>query len=159
GNVRNFEPGAGGRRFEQGRREARAQEGELLTRLRALPDGERRATQTKQMIDRVRTFIGYREYPKYFMVSRYFVYKQALMKEATRLGEAHVIREREDIFSLTPQEPADAVRTNQVNDQFTRQRKEAFESYHALPPPRVLTSDGEVITGAYRRDDAPPGAL
>src|SRR5262249_43969081 len=48
---------------------------------------------------------------------------------------------------------------NQVNDQFIRQRKEAFESYHALTPPRVLTSDGEVITGAYRRDDAPPGAL
>jgi pyruvate,water dikinase len=30
----------------------------------------------------VRTFIGYREYPKYRMVSRYFVYKQALLEEA-----------------------------------------------------------------------------
>ena len=37
------------------------------------------------MIDRVRTFIGYREYPKYGMVSRYFVYKQALLEEAERL--------------------------------------------------------------------------
>ena len=36
------------------------------------------------MIDRVRTFIGYREYPKYGMVSRYFVYKQALLEEAER---------------------------------------------------------------------------
>ena len=37
------------------------------------------------MIDRVRTFVGYREYPKYGMVSRYFVYKQALLDEAERL--------------------------------------------------------------------------
>ena len=40
GNVKNFEPGAGERRFEQGRRNAQAKEQELLTRLRALPDGE-----------------------------------------------------------------------------------------------------------------------
>ena len=29
----------------------------------------------------------------------------------------------------------------------------------ALTPPRVLTSDGEAVTGAYRRDDVPAGAL
>src|SRR5262249_31235525 len=38
-------------------------------------------------------------------------------------------------------------------------RKDAFESHQALTPPRVLTSDGEIVTGAYRRDHAPPGAL
>ncbi len=85
GNIKNFEPGAGERRFEQGRQEAWAKEQELLERLRALPDGERKAEETKRMIDRVRTFIGYREYPKYGMVSRYFVYKQALLEEAERL--------------------------------------------------------------------------
>ena len=31
--------------------------------------------------------------------------------------------------------------------------------WSALTPPRVLTSDGEVIAGAYRRDDLPAGAL
>jgi pyruvate,water dikinase len=37
----------------------------VLERLRALPDGEQKAEETKRMIDRVRTFAGYREYPKY----------------------------------------------------------------------------------------------
>jgi rifampicin phosphotransferase len=37
GNIKNFEPGAGQRRFEQGRQEARAKERELLARLRARP--------------------------------------------------------------------------------------------------------------------------
>ena len=63
-------------------------------------DGERKAAEVKSKIDRVRTFIGYREYPKYGMVSRYFVYKQALLEEAERLVEARVLREKDDIFSL-----------------------------------------------------------
>ena len=87
-NIRNFEPGAGERRFEQGRQEAWNKEQELLERLRALPDGERKAEEVKSKIDRVRTFIGYREYPKYGMVSRYFLYKQALLEEAERLVQA-----------------------------------------------------------------------
>jgi phosphoenolpyruvate synthase/pyruvate phosphate dikinase len=159
GNVENFEPGAAARRFEQGRQEAWDKELELLERLRSLPDGERKADETKRMIDRVRTFAGYREYPKYGLVSRYFVYKQALLDEAERLVEAGVLRDKEDIFYLTLPELRDLVRTYQVDDQLIRRRKDAFTSYHALTPPRVLTSDGEVIAGAYRRDDLPTGAL
>ena len=159
GNIKNFEPGAGKRRFEQGRQEAWKKEQELLERLRAMPDGERKAEEAKRMIDRVRTFIGYREYPKYGMVSRYFVYKQALLEEAERLVQAHVLREKEDIFYLTFRELHDVVRTNQVDDQLLRQRKDAFRSYQALAPPRVLTSDGEVVAGSYRREDFPTGAL
>ena len=159
GNVRNFEPGAGERRFEQGRREARAKEQDVLERLRALPDGDQKAEETKRKIDRVRTFIGYREYPKYFIVSRTFAYKQALLEEAGRLVRAGVLREKEDVFHLTFQELQDVVRTKQVDDRLIQQRKVAFSSYEALTPPRVLTSDGEVIAGAYRRDDVPAGAL
>jgi phosphoenolpyruvate synthase/pyruvate phosphate dikinase len=158
-HIESFEPGAGARRFEQGREQASKKERELLERLRALPDGERKADETKRMIDRVRTFIGYREYPKYSMVSRYFVYKQALLEEAERLVQAHVLRETEDIFYLTFQELHDVVRTNRVDDELIRQRKDAFRSYQALTPPRVLTSDGEIIAGAYRRADLPAGAL
>ena len=127
--------------------------------MRALPDGEREAEEAKRMIDQVRTFIGYREYPKYHMVSRYFVYKQASLKDADRLVQAHVFREKEDIFYLTFRELHDVVRTNHVDDQLIRQRQDAFRSYQALTPPRVLTSDGEVITGTYRRVDVPADAL
>jgi rifampicin phosphotransferase len=159
GNIKNFEPGAGERRFEQGRREAWAKEQELLERLRGLPDGENKADETKRMIDRVRTFIGYREYPKYGMVSRYFIYKQALLEEAERLVQAQVLTEKEDIFYLRLQELHEVVRTNQIDDRLISQRKEAFRSYQALTPPPVLTSDGEAITGTYRRNDMPRGAL
>ncbi|MGC5533376.1 rifamycin-inactivating phosphotransferase [Streptomyces sp. SR-10] len=158
-NVRNFGPGAAERRFEQGRRKALQMEQEVLSRLRTLPDGDRKADETRRMIDRVRTFIGYREYPKYGIVSRYFVYKQALLAEAERLVRDNVLPEKEDAFYLTFQELHEAVRSNRVDERLIQRRKEAFRSYRALTPPRVLTSDGEALTGAYRRDDVPAGAL
>ncbi|MFF3016584.1 rifamycin-inactivating phosphotransferase [Streptomyces sp. NPDC057939] len=158
-NVRNFEPGAAGRRFEQGRRKALRKEQDVLARLRTLPDGDGKADETKRMIDRVRTFIGYREYPKYGIVSRYFLYKQALLGEAERLVRADVLHEPQDAFWLTFQELHDVARSHRVDELLIQRRKEEFRSYHALTPPRVLTSDGEALSGAYRRDDAPAGAL
>jgi pyruvate,water dikinase len=82
-----------------------------------------------------------------------------LLEEADRLVQARVLREKEDIFYLRFQDLQDVVRTSQVDDQLIRQRKDAFRAYQTLTPPRVLTSDGEVIAGAYRRDDLPAGAL
>ena len=93
------------------------------------------------------------------MVSRYWIYKQALLQEAERLVQAHVLGERDDIFYLRFEELHDVVRTHHVDDQLIREREDAFRSYQALTPPRVLTSDGEVIAGAYRRDGVPAGAL
>jgi pyruvate,water dikinase len=159
GNIRNFEPGAAERRFEQGRHEAGELERELLARLGDLPDGERKADETKRMIDRVRTFIGYREYPKYSMVSRYFVYKQALLEEADRLVRTNVLREKEDVFYLTFEELHEVVRTNQVDDQLISRREDSFRSFRALTPPRVFTSDGEVVAGKYAHVEVPAGAL
>ncbi|GIG59748.1 putative phosphoenolpyruvate synthase [Longispora fulva] len=158
-NVRLFEPGAARRRFEQGRQEAEKKAREVLKHLRTLPDGEHKAAETQRMIDRVRTFIGYREFPKYDIVSRYLVYKQALLEEAGRLERAGVLADREDVFYLTFGEFQDVARSNKADYQLIQQRKDAFRSYQALTPPRVLTSDGEALSGSYRRDDVPTGAL
>ncbi|WAM15247.1 rifamycin-inactivating phosphotransferase [Rhodococcus sp. JS3073] len=158
-NIENFGPGVGKQRFERGLREAEQKEKDLLDRLRALPDGERKAEETKPMIDRVRTFAGYREYPKYAMVGRYFAYKQALLREAGRLVEAHGIREQEDVFYLTFDELRKVVSTHRPCDRLVRERKEAFRSYGTLTPPRVLTSNGEAVSGEYRREDVPAEAL
>ncbi|MGE5398707.1 MAG: phosphoenolpyruvate synthase, partial [Chitinophagales bacterium] len=158
-NVKNFEPGAGQRIFEQGRQEALKKEQELLDRLQQLPDGEQRAQETKRMIDLIRNFIGYREYPKYGMVSRYFVYKQALLKEAEQLVQVGVIHEKEDIYYLTFEELHDAVRTNKLDYQIIIQRKGEYKFYEKLTPPRVITSDGEIITGEYKRKSLPAESI
>ncbi len=158
-NIKNFEPGAAGRKLEQGRQEAVKKEQELLERLKELPDGLQKAEETRQIISRLRTFMGYREYPKYSIVSHYFLYKQALLKEAGRLVRANVLQEPEDIDYLTFQELREVVRTHELDDQIISQRKAEHERNWKLTPPRILTSDGEIVTGAYKRSDLPAGAL
>lgn len=158
-NIKNFEPHESRRKFEQGRQEALAKEQELLNRLRQLPDGDQKADETKRMIDLVRNFIGYREYPKYGWVSRYFVYKQALLKEAERLVQAGVIHDIEDIYYLTFEELHEAVRTNMLDDRIISKRKDEYKVYEKLTPPRVITSDGEMFRGSYQRGDLPADAI
>ncbi|MGF9908421.1 phosphoenolpyruvate synthase [Brevibacillus porteri] len=159
GNIKNFEPNAGNRKFEQGRQEALEKEQELLERLKQLPDGEQKAKETKQMIDLIRNFSGYREYPKYGMVNRYFVYKQALLKEAEQLVLARVIHEKEDIYYLTFEELHEVVRTNKVDDEIISKRKDDYKFFEKLTPPRVITSDGEIIAGEYKRENLPANAI
>nr|WP_145159195.1 phosphoenolpyruvate synthase [Paenibacillus terrae] len=158
-NIKKFEPHESRRKFEQGRQEALAKEQELLNRLRQLPDGDQKADETKRMIDLVRNFIGYREYPKYGWVSRYFVYKQALLKEAERLVQAGVIHDIEDIYYLTFEELHEAVRTNMLDDRIISKRKDEYIVYEKLTPPRVITSDGEMFRGSYKRGDLPADAI
>ena len=158
-HIKNFEPNAGNRKFEQGRRAALEKEQELIDRLKQLPDGEQKAKETKRMINLIRNFIGYREYPKYGIVSRYFVYKQALLKEAEQLVQAGVIHEKEDIYYLTFEELHEVARTKKIDNQIISKRKDEYKLYEKLTPPRVITSDGEIITSAYKRENLPPNAI
>lgn len=158
-NIKNFQPKASERKFQQGRQEALKKEQELLERLKELPDGEEKAKEAKGKIDLIRNFIGYREYPKYGLVNRYFLYKQALLKEAEKLVQAKVIHEKEDIYYLTFEEFREVVASNKLDYNIISERKEEHKLYEKLTPPRVMTSEGEIITGKYNREDIPEGAM
>ncbi|MBT2730334.1 phosphoenolpyruvate synthase [Bacillus sp. ISL-75] len=159
GNIKEFEPNSSMRKFEHGRRVALKKEQELLDRLKQLPDGEQKAKETKRMISLIRNFSGYREYPKYGMIKRYFVYKQALLKEAEQLVQTCVIHEKEDIYYLTFEELHEVVRTNKLDDQIISKRKDEYKLFEKLTPPRVMTSDGEIISGEYKRENLPAEAI
>lgn len=111
------------------------------------------------MISLLRNFAGYREYPKYGIVNRFFVYKQALLKEVEKLVDAHVFHEKEDSYYLTFEELREVVRTHQIDYQLIVKRKEEYSKYEKLTPPRVITSDGEIITGKYNRENLPAEAI
>ncbi|MDA2633751.1 phosphoenolpyruvate synthase [Bacillus cereus] len=158
-HIRDFEYGASKRKFEEGLQEALKKEAELLERLQHLPDGEQKVEETKRMICNLRNFIGYREYPKYGMIHRYFIYKQALLKEAEKLVQNNVLDEIEDIYYLTFEELHEVVRTNKLDYKIIHKQKNAYKLYEKLTPPRVITSDGEIITGKYKRENLPAEAI
>ncbi|MBG9498786.1 phosphoenolpyruvate synthase [Bacillus thuringiensis] len=158
-HIRDFEYGASKRKFEEGLQEALKKEEELLERLQHLPDGEPKVEETKRMICNLRNFIGYREYPKYGMIHRYFIYKQALLKEAEKLVQNNLLDEIEDIYYLTFEELHEVVRTNKLDYKNIHKQKNAYKLYKKLTPPRVITSDGEIITGKYKRENLPAEAI
>ncbi|GAB6433507.1 hypothetical protein bcgnr5390_06060 [Bacillus luti] len=158
-HIRDFEAGASKRKFEEGLQEALKREEELVERLQHLPGGKQKVEETKQMIRNIRNFIGYREYPKYGMINRYFVYKQALLKEAEKLVQNNIINEIEEIYYLTFEELHEVVRTNKLDYNLIHKQKNDYKLYEKLTPPRVMTSDGEIITGKYKRENLPSEAI
>jgi pyruvate,water dikinase len=81
------------------------------------------------------------------------------MREADRLVRDHVIQNREDVYYLTFEEFREAVKMNAADQTVIERRKEEFGIHAKLTPPRVITSDGEIITGAYDTGGMPKGAL
>ncbi|MED3379505.1 phosphoenolpyruvate synthase [Bacillus tropicus] len=158
-NIRDFEYGASKRKFEEGLQEALKKEEELVDRLQQLPDGKQKVEETKRMIRNIRNFIGYREYPKYGMINRYFIYKQALLKEAEQLVQSGVIHEVDDIYYLTFEELHEVVRTKKLDYEIIHKQKNDYKLYEKLTPPRIMTSDGEIITGKYKRENLPADAI
>ncbi|GAB6548716.1 phosphoenolpyruvate synthase [Bacillus mobilis] len=158
-NIRDFEYGASKRKFEEGLQEALKKEEELVDRLQHLPDGTQKVEETKRMIRNIRNCIGYREYPKYGMINRYFIYKQALLKEAEQLVQSGVIHEVDDIYYLTFEELHEVVRTNKLDYELIHKQKNEYKLYEKLTPPRIMTSDGEIITGKYKRENIPADAI
>lgn len=72
-------------------------------------------------------------------------YKQALLKEAEKLVQSGVIQKSGDIYYLTFEELREAVRANMLDCRIISKRKEEYNLYERLTPPRVITSDGEII--------------
>jgi len=159
GNIRNFEQGAHRIKFEQGLKEAMEKEQELLSRLEQLPGGKGKAKKTKKMIGIVRNLIGYREYPKYTNIQRNYIYKQALLKESGKLVQKGVIHKKEDIYYLTFEELRKVIKTNRLDYGIITKRKAEYEVYEKITPPRLMTSEGEVILGEYNTGNIPQGAL
>ncbi|MBG9377506.1 phosphoenolpyruvate synthase [Panacibacter sp. DH6] len=158
-NIDGLKAGESKRRFEKGLQEARQQETALLERLQQLPGAALKMQETKQQVHKLRTLAGYREYPKYHMVSRYFAYKQALLQEAGELVQQNKIHHTTDIFYLGLEEIKYLLQYQHSCNQLIDERKQAYRHYNKLMPPRIFTGDGEIITGSYEHAQLPAGAI
>ncbi|MFN8023377.1 MAG: PEP-utilizing enzyme [Acidimicrobiales bacterium] len=162
-HVDQLEAGEHERRVTRGLAAADALRADVLRRLRALPDGAQLADEAERMIDRLRTFVGYREHPKFGIVSRTAVHRAALLREADRLVSEGVLATSDDAWFLTFDELREVSHTGTADHESVRRRRHDHERNRTLTPPRVITSRGTAHDGDYRRDaereGAPEGAL
>ncbi|MGL5646370.1 MAG: phosphoenolpyruvate synthase [Clostridium sp.] len=149
-NIRNFSKNEGKRKFDEGLERANNKKEDILRELRNLPEGEEKAREVEFVINLMRNIIGYREYPKYGIINRYFIYKKSLLKEANKLVSDKVIENKEDIYYLTFGQLKDVIKNKEVNKDIIKKAKEDYKKYEGLRVPRVMTSEGEIIEGKYK---------
>jgi len=156
-NIKTLPTGHGTVMFEKGLSDSKAKIDELL-RLCEQKCSARKAKKLAHQIDIFRNFAGAREYPKYFWMCRYDVYKKALIKEAERLADDGVIERTDDIYYLYFDELREVVKTGKSDKELIEKRRSDYRFYKTLTPPRVLFSDGEIPPPEYAAD-VPSGAL
>ncbi|WAG52365.1 phosphoenolpyruvate synthase [Clostridium tagluense] len=159
GNIKVYPTNAHETKFEQGLREAKEKEQDILSRLQKLSGGRAKAKKAKRAISVLRNYAGYREFNKYALIWYEWVIKQVIMKEAERLVLQGLIKEPGDIFYLEYEELREVIKANKLDYSIIQKRKEDYEIYEKLTPPRVITSDGEIISSQYDISKIPEGSL
>lgn len=156
--VNTSPEGAHRREYQETIRNAKNAAEELISEVEAR-HGKIKARVTRRIIRVLRNMLPIREHPKYLIVKLLLICKHALLEEAQILVSKGYLAEENDIFYVGFWELYQAIQNNESLLALVEQRKEQYNHYRKLTPPRVLTSDGEEIKGGYQRDNLPDGAL
>lgn len=157
-HINSSSPGQHRREFQAGKEEAERAAARLLERLRHTSGGYFKTRRMQRLIKVYRSFIGIREHPKYFLVQSLDLVKLAIREEAAKLVETGILGCEEDVFWFSLPEIKKIIETHDLDPAILAVRREKFLRDAKLTPPRVITSEGEIIT-AKPSVEAPPGAL
>jgi pyruvate,water dikinase len=160
-HMRGMQPAEHRAKFAQGAIEADAAARELLERLRRQPLGWFKAKLMSRLVHAYRNLMGLREHPKYAMMQHFGLVREVVREEGRSLAAAGVLTGEDDVFYLTLDELLQLVRGERIDglEALLGQRKQEMERFRALTPPRLMTSEGEIIAGRRKQQDAPEGAL
>ena len=148
-------------RFRQGQQEADEAVQNLLARLRKTFGGSFKVKVMARLLSLYRNTAGLREFPKYAMIRIFDVYRQAILEEAKFLCKKGILPKDEYVFYLSLDELAALLENRFSGDvgELIHRRRKAYQHYQKLTPPRVMTSEGEIFTGARSGVQAPEGSL
>jgi phosphohistidine swiveling domain-containing protein len=114
----------------------------------------------RRLVRAYRDLMALREHPKFQLIRMLALVRSAALDYAAELVASGKLERAEDIWMLDMDEVL-ALLDGQSLDMQTivRDRRVAWAHYAQLAPPRVMTSEGEIVTGEQARGDLPPGAL
>lgn len=160
-HMRSMEPGEHRTKFAEGSLEAEAAASDLLKRLRAQPFGRLKAKLMSRLVSVFRGLMGLREHPKYLMMQHFGLVREGLLDEGRSLVKAGVLKQTDDVLYLSLDELLMLTEGERLPGlaALLDQRKEELERFRSMTPPRLMTSEGEIITGKRKLKDAPEGAL
>jgi rifampicin phosphotransferase len=158
GHMRSVKAGEHRRKFQIGAQEAQDTEKKVLQQLKSHPI---RYRIMKRLIHLYRNLGALREHHKYFLITILDECKKVIMKQAEYLVAKKIILDREDVYYLSLPEIIQLTKGDEVKDlsQMIQSRKETYIWQQKSTPPRVMTSEGEVITPTLSSGEFPKNAL
>ncbi|MBA4600819.1 PEP-utilizing enzyme, partial [Thermoactinomyces mirandus] len=158
GHMRSVKPGEHRRKFAEGEQTAREAARQILEQAKR---SRFKAKLLKRLIEIYRNTGGLREHHKYLLIFLMDECKKVILAEAEKLVEKGVLHQAEDVFFLSLEELTQLVKGKFAHDVSTliANRKSQFAWHQTLTPPRVVTSEGEIVTGSHRDGEFPEGAL
>lgn len=167
GAIRNYmllDDGAAApdRRFEALAREAEQARGELIRLARAQGGGRLKAAVLGFLTGRIRALIGVREQPKFWLVKTLATIRTVLHGAGEELRREGALDRAEDVFFLTLDELelAGAGDTAALREHVAARRASYDRELRRRQPPRVVTSEGEVVTAGSAGDTGgEPGGI
>ncbi|TWH52132.1 phosphoenolpyruvate synthase [Sporomusa sp. KB1] len=157
-HIRSLKPGEHRQRFVEGEREAETASRHILN---AVSGNYFKTKLITRLIAVFRNMGGLREQHKYLLIMVMGECKKAIMAEATGLVQKGVLAQAEDVYFLSLEELAQLLEGDlreNVSELIAR-RKEEYRWHQSLKPPRVMTSEGEIVVVPARKGPIPEGTL
>jgi pyruvate,water dikinase len=148
--MKSGSPGEHRRAFLAGEGRAVRAAVTLLERLKGTRVGWLKRRVMRRLINVYRSRIGLREHPKFYVVQLFDLAKRGILREARGLTGAGILSSPDDVFWLSLSEIEETLRTRRVDRHLLDERRDRFARDRSLRPPRLITSEGEVV-------EAPPG--
>lgn len=155
-NIRTTLPKENREKYRQGKIEAEHAEKDILSQFGAF-----KRIKIARLLKLYRNLMGMREHHKFVVIRLLDIFKRGILEEACSLVEKGVLIHEQDVFYLTLEELI-AIKENRFSgnvQETIKDRERLHELNEKKNPPRVMTSEGEIITGRLREVKAPEGAL
>lgn len=156
--IKTSEEGAHRKEYNETIERAKTAAEELVKEVES-KHGKIKSKIVKRLVRIFRNTMPVREHPKYLIMKLILIFKKAFLEEARILVEKGYLLEEKDVFYVDFWELYRAIQNNESLIKLVEQRKEEYEHFKKLSPPRVLTSEGEEIKAGYKRENLPEGAL
>lgn len=155
-NIQVSSSGEHLKKYKQGVYEAEKAAEEIVARFGAF-----RKRKANRLVRLYRNLMGMREHHKFAVIRLFELYKKMILEESRYLMQKGILQCEEDVFYFSLDELKAMLedRYQEVPTNMVLKRKNLQVQYAQKKSPRVMTGEGEIISGKRRDVKAPDGAL
>ncbi len=122
--------------------------------------GPLRARLVGRMAQVARSLMAIREHPKFLLIQSLDEVRRVILETGARLAATSQIEAAEEIWYLEIHEAIEALERPAGDwKNVIAERRATERRFHEVIPPRVITSEGEIVTVQYDTAGLPDGAL